>query len=84
MHGARPFPSHPVKAKRVLVTGGSVAANTLAWWLTKGGFDVTVVEKAPEFRKGGQSIDVRGAGRKVLDRMGVYQRVSASGTGETG
>lgn len=70
--------------KPVLVTGGSVAANTLAWWLTEGGFDVTVVEKAPAFRKGGQSIDVRGAGRKVLDRMGVSEQVAESGTGETG
>lgn len=70
--------------KRVLVTGGSVAANTLAWWLSEGGFDVTVVEKAPKFREGGQSIDVRGAGRDVLDRMGVREEVAESGTGETG
>lgn len=71
-------------ARRVLVTGGSVAANTLAWWLTEGGFEVTVVEKAPEFREGGQSIDVRGSGRTVLERMGVQEKVAESGTGETG
>lgn len=70
--------------RSVLVTGGSVAANILAWWLTEGGFDVTVVEKAPAFREGGQSVDVRGAGRKVLDRMGVRETVAESGTGETG
>lgn len=70
--------------KRVLVTGGSVSANTLAWWLTEGGFEVTVVEQAPAFRKGGQSIDVRGAGRTVLERMGVQEKVAKSGTGETG
>ena len=70
--------------KRVLVTGGSVAANMLAWWLTEAGFAVTVVEKAPEFREGGQSIDVRGAGRKVLERMGVQDKVAENGTGETG
>ena len=70
--------------KRFLVTGGSVAANTLAWWLVEGGFTVTVVEKAPAFREGGQSIDVRGAGRTVLDRMGVREEVERNGTGETG
>lgn len=70
-------------AKRVLVTGGSVAANTLAWWLVKGGFDVTVVEKAPEFRDGGQNVDVRGVARGVLRRMGLEEKVDHSGTGET-
>ena len=80
----QPVSSCAVMAKRVLVTGGSVAANTLAWWMAEGGFGVTVVEKAPEFREGGQSIDVRGAGRKVLERMGVQQKVADSGTGETG
>lgn len=70
--------------KRVLVTGGSVAANMLAWWLTEGGFDVTVVEKASEFRQGGQSIDVRGAGEIVLERTGVREAVARFGTGETG
>ena len=71
-------------AKSVLVTGGSIAANMLAWWLTEGGFDVTVVEKTPEFRKGGQSVDVRGAGETVLRRTGVREEVGKSGTGETG
>ena len=70
--------------KRVLITGGSIAANTLAWWLVEGGFTVTVVEKAPEFRQGGQSIDVRGVARTVVDRMGIKEEVDQSGTGETG
>ena len=70
--------------KRILVTGGSVAANTLAWWLVEGGFTVTVVEKAPAFREGGQSIDVRGAGRIVLEGMGAREAVEQNGTGETG
>jgi 2-polyprenyl-6-methoxyphenol hydroxylase-like FAD-dependent oxidoreductase len=71
-------------SKSVLITGGSVSANTLAWWLTEAGFDVTVVEKSPKFREGGQSVDVRGAGRKVLERMGVLDMVDSRGTGETG
>ena len=70
-------------AKRGLVTGGSVAANTLAWWLAEGGFEVTVVEKALGFRDGGQNVDVRGAARGVLRRMGLEEEVGANGTGET-
>ncbi|GAB3219910.1 FAD-dependent monooxygenase [Spirosoma arcticum] len=70
--------------KRVLVTGGSIAANTLAWWLVEAGFTVTVIEKASEFREGGQSIDVRGIARTVIDRMGIAKEVDQNGTGETG
>lgn len=76
-------PSAPKAGKRVLVTGGSIAANTLAWWLVEAGFTATVVEKAPKFREGGQSIDVRGIARTVIERMGIVEEVDKNGTGET-
>ncbi|SFP67385.1 tryptophan-rich sensory protein [Sphingomonas rubra] len=69
---------------RILVTGASVAGNTAAWWLGQSGFDVTVVERAPAFRDGGQNIDVRGAGREVLRRMGLERAALDRGTGEEG
>ncbi|KQP14599.1 FAD-dependent monooxygenase [Methylobacterium sp. Leaf93] len=71
-------------AHRILVTGASVAGSTLAWWLAHLGNEVTVVERAPEFRDGGQNIDVRGVGREVLRRMGLDERALEQGTGETG
>lgn len=77
-------PSASTVGKRVLVTGGSIAANTLAWWLVEAGFTVTVIEKASEFREGGQSIDVRGIARTVIERMGIAEKVDRNGTGETG
>jgi len=70
--------------QRILITGASIAGPTLAWWLHHFGFDVTVVERAPEFRDGGQNIDVRGTARTVLERMGLLQAVKAHGTGEQG
>jgi 2-polyprenyl-6-methoxyphenol hydroxylase-like FAD-dependent oxidoreductase len=70
--------------RRILITGASVAGNALAWWLSRRGFEVTVVERHPQFRDGGQNIDVRGAGRKVLAMMGLEDAVAESGTGETG
>ena len=70
-------------SKRVLVTGGSVAGNTLAWWLVEGGYEVVVAEQEPEFRDGGQSVDLRGSARTVFERMGLIDKVDASGTGET-
>lgn len=71
-------------AHRILVTGASVAGSTLAWWLARLGNEVTVVERAPEFRDGGQNIDVRGVGREVLRRMGLDELALEHGTGEVG
>ena len=71
-------------SRRILITGASVAGNTVAWWLGRAGFDVTVVERAPAFRDGGQNIDVRGPGREVLRRMGLERAALDAGTGEEG
>ncbi len=71
-------------ARRILITGASIAGNTAAWYLGRRGFDVTVVERAPGFRDGGQNVDVRGVGREVLRRMGLEQAALDSGTGEEG
>ena len=71
-------------SRRILITGASIAGNTLAWWLTKYRHEVTVLERAPEFRDGGQNIDVRGAGREVIRRMGLEDAALQHGTGETG
>ena len=70
--------------KRILVTGGSVAANSLAWWLSRGGHDVTVVEREAQLVLGGQSVDLRGTAREVLHRMCLEETVKRNGTGETG
>ncbi|WP_420129481.1 FAD-dependent monooxygenase [Longimicrobium sp.] len=70
--------------RRILLTGASIAGNALAWWLLREGNHVVVVERAPAFRDGGQNVDVRGAARTVLKRMGLEQAVDALGTGEKG
>ena len=70
--------------RRILITGASIAGNTAAWWLGRSGFDVTVVERAPTFRDGGQNVDIRGVGREVLRRMDLEQAALDAGTGETG
>lgn len=71
-------------ARRVLVTGASIAGNAVAGLLGRQGFDITVVERAPAFRDGGQNVDVRGVGREVLRRMGLEQAALERGTGEEG
>jgi len=71
-------------SRRILISGASVAGNTAAWWLGRLGCEVTVVERAPDFRDGGQNIDVRGVGREVLRRMVLEQAALDHGTGEEG
>jgi 2-polyprenyl-6-methoxyphenol hydroxylase-like FAD-dependent oxidoreductase len=64
----------------VLVSGASVAGTTLAYWLGRHGFTVTMVEHSQGLRLGGQAIDVRGPAREVIDRMGLLEAVAAHKT----
>ena len=73
-----------MKPQKILVTGASIAGPALAYWLSRQGMDVTVVERAPAFRDGGQTIDVRGAGREVVRRMGLEELIRANTTHEQG
>ncbi|MFF7381860.1 FAD-dependent monooxygenase [Streptomyces griseoluteus] len=68
---------------RVVVSGASIAGLSAAHWLRSTGWEVTVVERAPAFRDGGQNVDVRGVAREVLDRMGLFDAVKALNTTET-
>jgi len=63
--------------RNVLISGAGVAGGTLAWYLAREGFDVTVVDRAPGIRSGGQAIDVRGVALDVVDRMGLGERLRA-------
>jgi len=69
---------------RVLISGASIAGPALAFWLRRSGWDPVVVERAPELRTGGQNIDIRGAAREVIRRMGLDAAVAAATTGEEG
>ncbi|GAA3530172.1 FAD-dependent monooxygenase [Nonomuraea rosea] len=60
---------------KVLISGASVGGPVLAYWLRRHGHDVTVVERAPAPRKGGQAIDIRGAALTVAERMGVLEEI---------
>ncbi|WP_399894620.1 FAD-dependent monooxygenase [Streptomyces sp. BBFR51] len=69
IHTSRP-------ARRVLISGASIAGPALAHWLDRYGFEVTVVEKAAAVRGGGYAIDIRGTAREAVDRMGLLPRLS--------
>jgi 2-polyprenyl-6-methoxyphenol hydroxylase-like FAD-dependent oxidoreductase len=68
---------------RAVISGASIAGLSAAFWLRRTGWDVTVIERAPDFRDGGQNVDVRGVAREVLRRMGLFDAVKAQNTTET-
>ncbi len=55
----------------VLISGAGIAGPALAHWLAGNGYRVVIVEAAPAIRPGGQTVDLRGAGRDVVARMGL-------------
>lgn len=71
-------------APHVLISGASVAGPALAFWLNEAGWSTTVVERFDELRDTGHNIDVRGAAREVVRRMGLMDAILAARTGEEG
>jgi len=63
---------------RVLVVGAGIAGDALAVLLDRSGWQVTVVEIAPGLRSGGQTVDLRGDSREVLDRLGLLDAALAA------
>ncbi|MFI6996361.1 FAD-dependent monooxygenase [Nocardia sp. NPDC050175] len=69
---------------RVLVAGASIAGPALAHWLRRWGAEVTVVERAPELRPGGQAVDARGVAKEAIQLMGLDAAVRAACTDTAG
>jgi 2-polyprenyl-6-methoxyphenol hydroxylase-like FAD-dependent oxidoreductase len=68
----------------VLISGASIAGPALAHWLHRYGFAVTVVERAPTLRPGGQAVDLRGVAKEAVRRMGLIEQVRAACTDTRG
>jgi 2-polyprenyl-6-methoxyphenol hydroxylase-like FAD-dependent oxidoreductase len=67
---------------RILISGASIAGPVLAYWLSRQGFDVTVVERAPTLRKtGGHAVDLFRPAMEISAKMGVLPRIEALATG---
>ncbi|RGP76738.1 hypothetical protein FLONG3_5178 [Fusarium longipes] len=70
---------------KVLVSGASIAGPATAYWLAKAGAQVTVVERFPALRTGGQAVDIRTAGVSVMRKMtGIEAAVRSKSTQEEG
>jgi 2-polyprenyl-6-methoxyphenol hydroxylase-like FAD-dependent oxidoreductase len=61
----------------VLVSGASFAGLATAYWMTKLGYRVTVIELASGLRRGGTPVDIEGETIEILSRMGMMEAVRA-------
>ncbi|MFT3765962.1 MAG: FAD-dependent monooxygenase [Minicystis sp.] len=64
----------------VLISGASIAGPALAFWLSRRGDAVTIVEQARAPREGGHAVDIRGAALDVVSRMDLMKAVRAHHT----
>ena len=67
--------------KRALVSGAGIAGATLAFWLVRDGWEVTLVEKAGTDRSSGSPVDVRGPALGIVRAMGIDARLESADTG---
>jgi 2-polyprenyl-6-methoxyphenol hydroxylase-like FAD-dependent oxidoreductase len=63
----------------VLISGAGIAGCTLAYWLTRNGHCVTVVERSGALRSSGSPVDVRGPAADVAERMNITARLREAG-----
>ncbi len=66
-----------IRDKSVLVSGASFAGLATAYWLSRLGYAVTIVETADELRRGGTPVDIEGETIEIFRRMGLADTVRA-------
>ena len=64
---------------RICISGAGVAGPALAHWLLYHGHQPTLVEIAPQFRRGGYIIDFWGKGYELAERMGILPHLLERG-----
>ncbi|KAJ5602194.1 Fad binding domain protein [Penicillium lagena] len=69
---------------KVLISGAGIAGNALAFWLSKLGHEITIVERFPNLRTSGLQLDLRGHGIEVLKRMGLESAFRSHAVPEQG
>lgn len=70
----------------VLISGSGIAGPCVAFWLHKflPSSRITILERSPTPRLGGQAIDLRSAAVPIVDRMGLLGKVKDKTTTEQG
>jgi len=61
--------------KNVLVSGASFAGLSTAFWMSRLGYNVTVVEVAQGVRLGGTAVNIKGRTIDIVRRMGLLEQI---------
>ena len=78
------LPLTPMAPLKILICGGGIAGPALAFWLSRAGHRVVVVERHPVLRASGAQVDLRAQGIAVVDRMGLLGEVRRRRVDEAG
>lgn len=62
---------------KVLIAGAGIGGPAAAFWLSRIGCNVTIVERSPSLRATGQQVDLTGQGILVTRMMGIEEAVRA-------
>jgi len=65
-------------SKKVLVSGASFAGLSTAYWMSKAGYDVTVIELGKNLKKGGTPVNILGNTIQIVKRMGLFDQIEAN------
>jgi 2-polyprenyl-6-methoxyphenol hydroxylase-like FAD-dependent oxidoreductase len=63
--------SNEANNQKVLISGAGAAGESAGYWLARYGYQATIIERAPEPRRGGFAVDLRGVAIPVAEQMGI-------------
>jgi 2-polyprenyl-6-methoxyphenol hydroxylase-like FAD-dependent oxidoreductase len=64
--------------KKVLISGASFAGLSIAYWMNKFGYKVTVVEISSTLKKGGTPVNILENTIDIVKRMGLFEQILAN------
>lgn len=64
---------------KILIIGGGIGGLAAANFLERKGFDVTLIERAPEFKHIGFGMTIWSNGRRLLREIGIDDKISKDG-----
>ena len=67
--------------KKVLVSGASFAGITIAYWMNKMGYKVTIVEIGNHLKMGGTPVDIKDSTVDIVKKMGLFEQIKANRLG---
>jgi 2-polyprenyl-6-methoxyphenol hydroxylase-like FAD-dependent oxidoreductase len=70
-----------LKEKKVLVSGAGFAGLSIAYWMNKLGYKVTVVEIGNHLKMGGTPVNIEENTVDIVKRMGLFERIKSNRLG---